>query len=117
MATILTGTARDPGGDALIWSIVNGGATVICRFSHLTFSHILHGASVKFIDDDSNPGMAEQVWAATQVDPLVDAATPANGATKLARERLEVYVMNKLLADLLSQRSGGPSTAVQLTGA
>lgn len=114
MPTILNGTARDPGGGAVIWGIIDANGTAICQFSHLTFSHILHGALVKFIDDDSNPGMAEQVWAATQVEPLVSAAIPANGATNLARERLEAYVMKKLQTDLLNQRSGNPAMSNQL---
>lgn len=113
MPTILTGTARDPGTGTPIWDIVDNG-TPICQFNHSTFSHILNGARVKFIDDDSNPGMAEQVWSASQVDQLVQSAIPTNGATDLAHQQLEVYVMRKLLADLLSQRTGGPATAAQL---
>ena len=113
MPTIKTGIAREPNGGDSIWDIVSNG-TPICQFSHLTFSQILNGASVRFIDDDSNPGMAEQVWSASQVAPLVESAIPANGATDLAYGQLEVYVMTKLMADLLNQRSGGPSTANQL---
>jgi hypothetical protein len=113
MPIIQTGMASEPQGGSQTWDIVDNG-TAICQFSHLTFSHILNGASVKFIDDDSNPGMAEQVWSASQITPLVKSAIPAKGATDLAYEQLEIYVMNKLLADLLNQRSGGPATANQL---
>jgi hypothetical protein len=113
MPIVQTGVAFEPHGGGPIWDILDNG-NVICQFSHLTFSHILNGASVKFIDDDSNPGMAEQVWSASQVAPLVESALPANGATPLAYEQLEIYVMSKLLADLLNQRSGGPTMANQL---
>lgn len=114
MPNIQTGMARQPSPPRRIWTIVDEAGMPICEFNHDTFSNILNGARVKFIDDDSRPGMAEQVWSVSDVDPLVGAAMPANGATDLAYVQLELYVMNKLMVDLLNQRSGSPSAISQL---
>lgn len=114
MANVQTGIARQPSPPRRVWKIVDDADMPICEFNHDTFSSILNRARVKFIDDDSRPGMAEQVWSVSDVDPLVATAMPANGATDLAYAQLELYVMNKLMVDLLNQRSGSPSGISQL---
>lgn len=113
MPNIQTGIARQPSPSRRIWTIVDDDEFPICQFDHETFSNILNRARVKFIDDDIRPGMAEQVWSVSDVDPLVESALPAKGATDLAYAHLEFYVMNKLMVDLLNQRSGS-ATAVSL---
>jgi hypothetical protein len=113
-----SGTAFDPNfpstGAIGIWDIRDGHGTAICQFDHDLFPTILHGAAVKFVDDDAFPGMAEEVWAASQVDPLVRSAVPDNGATTAGLEHLERYVMRKLGHNAFVLLSGGSSTLTAL---
>jgi hypothetical protein len=101
MPKVQTGLANNPANGSDLWDIVvsSGG---LCKFNHAVFHDIVHGTSVKFIDDDAFPGMAEMVYSQDEINDLARLAIPTGtAATPAALEILEAYIMRKLLSDRL----------------
>ena len=95
MTMIQSGTARDVG--TKFWEILDGTQTVMTKFNHNRFPHILNGVDVYFMDLDLDPRFCENVQGVMDVDGFISMATPAAGLETDAEEVLRRYIMAALL--------------------